>query len=731
MDPLIGAPLARVDGPKKAAGRTKYAADFAPPDLAYAVMIQSTVASGRIAGIDTRVAEAMPGVLLILTHRNAPALPDRGVLPVEPPAARVLSLLQDDAVHYNGEPIGVVVAERWEQAVAAAANIGVTYTRSAAQLDFDRAKAAATRPAKLMPGIPDRSWGDIEHGLKSADVRMERTYTTPMEHHNPIEPHATTAQWEGDHLTLYDATQHISGVRETVARVLGLEQRQVRIVCPFVGGGFGGKGSPWSHVVLAAMAARMAGRPVRLALAREQMFGPVGGRPQTEQRITLGAQRDGQLTAVRHEVISHTAVMEEYVELATQPTQSLYACGHGSTTQRLAKLNVGVPTFQRAPGEATGTFALESAMDELAVELGIDPLELRLRNHAEREPATGNRWSSKRLKECYRVGAERFDWPRRDPRPQSMREGSWLVGWGLATATYPAHREPAAATARALRDGTVLVRSGTQDLGTGTYTVMTQIAADALGLPIEAIRFELGDSALPAAPISGGSMTVASVGPAVRAACRRLRELLAERAAQDPDSPLHGLDPKRIAIRQGRIEGNARGEMLSAMLARQRTEIEALGEVSADDEERFACRSFGAVFVEVRVHRSLLAIRVPRVVAAYSVGRVLNARTARSQLQGGIVWGIGMALFERSILDRSSGRFVNANLAEYHVPVNADIGTIDTIVVDESDSDFNALGARGIGEIGITGVAAAVANAVYHATGRRIRALPITPDTLF
>ena len=730
-DSLIGRPFDRVDGPRKVTGRAKYAADFEPSGVTHAVMLQSTVANGRITRIETRTARAMPGVLLVMTHESAPELPNRGVLPIEAPEVRALSLLQSDEVRYNGQPVGVVVADELEQAVAAAARVELWYRPEPAQLDFARAADSASEPEEELPQAPDQSWGNVEKGLALAEVRIEHTYTTPMEHHNPIEPHATTAQWEGDHLTLYDATQHIAGVRDTVAKFLGIDPAQVRVVCPFVGGGFGSKGSTWSHVVLAAMTARALGRPVRLVLAREQMFGPVGGRPQTEQRIALAASPSGRLSAVRHDVISHTSMIEEYVEPSADPTQSLYACATGASTQRLAKLHVGVPTFQRAPGESTGTFAIECAMDELAETLGVDPLDLRLRNHADVEPSTGKRWSSKRLRECYAIAAERFGWSGRDPHPRLMREGAWLVGYGMATATYPAHRESASATARALRDGTIMIRSGTQDLGTGTCTVMTQIAAQTLGVPMDSIRFELGDSAFPAAPISGGSMTVASVGPAVQNACAKLRRALVTLAVGDRASPLHGVNPDAVAIVDGRLESAGHGsETLAAVLGRQRGEIEVKGEVRTDDDEKLACRSFGAVFAEVRVHESLIALRVPRVVAAYSVGRVLNAKTALSQLQGGIVWGIGMALLEESILDQRYGKFVNGNLAEYHVPVNADIGTIEAIIVDEADTAFNVLGARGIGEIGITGVAAAVANAVYHATGKRVRNLPITLDKL-
>jgi xanthine dehydrogenase YagR molybdenum-binding subunit len=425
------------------------------------------------------------------------------------------------------------------------------------------------------------------------------------------------------------------------------------------------------------------------------MFGPVGGRPCTEQRISLGAQKDGKLVAIRHEVLSHTSVFEDFVEPSAMPTRETYACANVATSHRLAKLNVGTPTFQRAPGEATGTFALESAMDELAYALGMDPLELRLRNYSENDPASGKPWSSKRLRECYADAAQRFGWQKRPAAPRSMSDGRYLVGWGMATATYPAHRRPASASARILADGTAVVRSGTQDIGTGTYTVMTQVAADALGLPPERITFELGDTLMPAAGVSGGSTTVASVAPAVKAACEQ-----------------------------------ARAKKAAAVAAGQPNEmVEALAHAEGgEEEEKFASRSFGAVFCEVRVDRDLGTISVPRIVAAYSVGRLMNAKLARSQLIGGLVWGVGMALLEETVVDPRDGRIVNANLAEYHVPVNADIGLVDVSFSDENDTHFNPVGARGIGEIGITGIPAAIANAVFHATGKRVRGLPIRLD---
>ena len=715
----VGSALTRVDAAAKVSGRAPYAAEFQIDGLCHAVMARSTIPRGRIARIDTSRARALPGVILVLTHENAEKLPQKGRAAVKPPAGREMSLLQDAAVRYNGEPIAVVVARTLEQAQDAASRIEVTYAREAPVLDFAAAKRGAYKPKTAGPsGEPDKAWGDAKAALAQAEVRVDHVYTTPMEHHNPMEPHGTIARWDATKLTLYDATQYVSGVKETVAKTFGMPVEDVHVICPYVGGGFGCKGSTWSHVVLAAMAAKACGKPVKLVLERPQMFGPVGGRPQTEQHVVLGARHDGTLTAIQHHVISHTSQFEDFTEASAQPTRELYACDNVDTTQRLVKLDVGTPTFQRAPGESTGTFAIESAMDELAIALSMDPVELRLKNYADAVPGSGKPWSSKKLRECYTQAARRFGWSTRDPRPRSMRDGHWLVGYGMATATYPAHRMAAQAVAKLLPVGIILVQSGTQDLGTGTYTIMTQVAADALGVPVSMVRFELGDTAMPRAPVSGGSMTAASVGPAVVDACRALRTKL--EAADERVKNARTAEERMAAVR--------------TLSASQPGAIEAMGEAkpraTEESQKTHGERSWGALFAEVRVDEDLGIVRVPRIVATYTVGKLLNAKTGISQLQGGIVWGVGMALEEDSILDPRYGRFVNGNLAEYHVPVNADIGMIDVTVVDEDDTEFNETGARGIGEIGITGVAALLANAVYHATGKRIRDLPITLDKL-
>jgi xanthine dehydrogenase YagR molybdenum-binding subunit len=694
---VVSQPIDRTDGPLKVRGEARYSAEFPLRGLVHAVLVQSSIAKGRIASFDAAAAQRAPGVLLVLSHLNAAKLPQGGKAAYKPPAGRMLSLLQDDAVRYNGEPVAVVVADTLERATAAAKLVGIRYDEERPTLDFEEAKRAAYAPKDMPQGEPDKRWGDADAALAAAPVRVAQVYTTPMETHNPMEPHATVAAWTGEDLTLYDSTQYISGVRETMAKALGIAPERVRVVSPFVGGGFGCKGSTWSHVVLAAMAARKVGRPVKLVLERPQMFGPVGGRPCTEQHVALGAERSGKLLAIRHDVLSHTSTFEDFVEPAAMPTRQTYACANVATSHRLAKLNVGTPTFQRAPGEATGTFALESAMDELAYALGMDPLELRLVNHSDADPSTGKPWSSKMLRQCYADAAQRFGWAKRPMAPRSMREGRSLVGWGMATATYPAHRRPASALARILPDGTALVRSGTQDIGTGTYTVMTQVAADALGIAPERIDFELGDTLMPPAGVSGGSTTVASVAPAVKAACEAARAKKAQAVA--------GGRPNDV------VEATAQAE-------------------ASEEKEKFSSRSFGAVFCEVRVDEDLGSIAVPRIVAAYSVGRLMNAKLARSQLIGGLVWGVSMALMEETVIDPRDGRVVNANLAEYHVPVNADIGLIDVSFCDENDTRFNPVGARGIGEIGITGIPAAIANAVFHATGVRMRELPIRLDDL-
>ena len=716
----LGAPIDRVDGRLKVTGGARYALELPVTNPAYAVIVTSSIPKGRVASMDTAAAERVKGVLAVLTPLNAPKVnvpPPRaesgGVSngaagpPARGGAMRIPTVLQSPDVMYNGQPIALVVADSFEAAMEGAQLVTARYTSERPALEWESTPTIPTDEVHPMFGGERKvARGDVERGLREAAVKVEHVYSTPLENHNPMEVHNTIAAWEGDKLTLYDSTQGIFSVRGTVAQAFGLKPDDVRLLSYFTGGGFGSKGGAWSHQILAAMAARVVKRPVKLALTRRQMFGPVGGRPITVQRISLGATRDGVLTAIRHGSTSSTSTIEDWIEPATSQTRMLYACPNVETTYDLKRLNVGSPTFMRAPGESTGTFALESAMDELAYALGIDPVQLRLKNYADRDPEANKPWSSKSLRECYRVGAESFGWSKRQMAPRSMRDGRWLVGWGMATATYPAVRQPAGATARMLADGSVVVRAGTQEIGCGTYTAMSQIAADVLGIPVDRVRFELGDTDMPQNPPSVGSMTAASTGSAVHEVATALKAKLTAMS-------------------------NAGESMTDAIKRAGGRPVEATVQSQASPEARqYSMHSFGAVFTEVRVDRDLGLIRVPRVVAAYGGGKILNVKTATSQMIGGIVWGISQALLEETHIDRRSGRYVNSDLAEYHVPVNADIGSIDVTFVPEDDAHVNAIGAKGVGEIPIVGVAGSIANAVYHATGKRIRDLPITLDKL-
>ncbi|CAN7202010.1 xanthine dehydrogenase family protein molybdopterin-binding subunit [Caballeronia sp. LjRoot29] len=732
---VLGQPLDRTDGLLKVTGQAKYSADNPEAKLAHAVLVTSTIAHGRVASMDTARIQGMPGVLLVMTHETAMRLPNGGKPNAEPPAVRRLSLLQTDEVRYSNEPVAVVVADTLERATDGARTLqaSIRYEAATPNADYQRAKATAYQPEKMMGRPINTQRGDVAAGLRQGPTRLDVVYTTPNEHHNPMEPHATLARWDGPNLTLYDATQGVSGARGAVAKTLGIKEENVRVLCPFVGGGFGCKGSAWSHVVLAAMAAKQTGRPVRLVLERPQMFGMVGNRPFTDQHIQISARDDGTLTGMRHDVISTTSTFEDWNESSAILTRMLYAVPNQATTHKLVKLDVGTPTFMRAPGETSGSFALESAMDEMAYGLNMDPLAFRLKNYAEMEPQEKRPWSEKSLRECYQIGADKFGWSRRNPKPRSMRDGNTLIGLGMATATYPANRSEASAIARILPDGTAMAASGTQDLGTGTYTVMTQVAADALGFPVEKVDFALGDSSLPHAPVSGGSQSVASVSPAVREAASQARAKLIAMAIADSVSPLSGASIDDVTVDNGWVISRAdpsKRDPAAAIIARNGGKpIEAMATTKPGDEkQQFAFHSFGAVFTEVHVDADLGTIRVPRIVGVYDVGSLLNEKTAHSQLMGGLVWGIGSALTEKSELDGRYGRYTNANLAEYHVPVNADIGLLDITLLGKPDPHINPLGARGIGEIGITGVAGSIANAVYHATGVRVRDLPITLD---
>lgn len=730
----IGDPLIRVDGRAKVTGEAKYAAEFDTTNVAHAVIVTSTVANGRITSMLTVKAQSAPGVVAILTPANAPKLPEGGKAGVNPPAGRVLSLLQDSTVLYNNQPIAVVVAETLDQAIYAASLINVKYQQETPKLDFEAGMPNA-HPGSHGKDPADVSEGQFNQAFAAAGITLDEIYTTPIQNHNPMEPHATIAQWDGEKLTLHDSTQYISGVKQTVAKALGIPEEDVHAICPFTGGGFGCKGSTWSHVVLAAMAAKVAQRPVKLVLERPQMFGPVGARARTHQHIVLAAKHDGTLTAVGHHVHSHTSVFEDFTEPSSVQTRMLYASRAISTSQRLVPLNLGTPTFQRAPGESTGTFALEIAMDELACKLNMDPIELRLKNYAEKDPTTNKPFSSKHLRKCYEQGAERFGWSKRDPAPRSLRRKDELIGWGVATATYPANRSSASAQVQFEPSGRITVSSGSQELGTGTYTIMAQVAAATLNLPADIVDARLGDSTLPKAPVSGGSQSAASVTPAVQAAAKEAQLTLLTAASKDASGPFAGMQPDQLAFENGMIRkkgDSSAGEHFKDLIARNGNKpIGANASAEKDqDAEQYSTHSWGAVFAEVGVAELTGMVRVHRIIGVYDVGTLLNERTGKSQLIGGIVWGVGLALEEATRFDPRNGRPINNNLAEYHVPVNADIGEIEVHSLNFPDTKFNPLGGRGIGEIGITGTGAAIANAIYHATGKRLRNAPITPDML-
>ena len=685
--PLTGAPLDRVDGPAKVTGSATFTAEFRPAALAYGEIVTSTITHGRIIDIDAQAAGDAPGVLLVMTHANAPRVDAKKHQPNDP----LLPLLQDDRVRFNRQPIAVVVAETIEQAKYGASLVRARYVEESAITEIDHAKHVEA--GEFLGEDLQHERGEPEKTFHEAPLQVRETYATPVHHHNPIEAHATIAQWDGERLTVHDSTQFISGVRRRLAAIFSIPEDAVRVVCRFVGGGFGCKGTAWAHVPLAAMAAKVLGRPVCIELSRDQMYGFVGFRPRTVQTISLGADHEGRLRSVMHDTLAQSAVHDDWVETSGLFSRSLYETPAYRMSHRLARLHTTRPTFTRAPGESTGSFALESAMDELAYAAKIDPLELRLRNYAERDPDSGKPFSSKSLRECYRLGAERFGWEYRNPEPRAMRRDGKLVGMGMATAAYPAWRSDASAYMRMDPDGSVLVQCGTQELGTGSYTIFSQIAADVLEIPVERVRFELGDTLFPRAPISAGSQTAASVGNAVYMAASQLRDRLRERRDGGP--------------------------------------IEVRADATPpDSEEEYAGFTFGAQFSQVEVDPDFGEVRVVKHTGAFACGRVLNAKTARSQLIGGITWGIGMALMEQTAADSRTGRVMSANLVDYHVPVNADVPEIDIALVEERDERINPIGVKGIGEVGITGVAAAIANAVYHATGIRIRHLPVTPERL-
>lgn len=732
----IGDPIDRIDGKQKVTGQARYSADMHQPNMAYAVLVMSTIANGSISDIDTTAASKLPGVLGIMTHKNTPK--PAGIAnntPGETALERVLHLLDSPTIYYNNQPIAVAIADTFEHATEAARLVKVTYAEKKPIPELPANKTTPFTPKRLpRPDDPvDTKRGDLAGAMAKAEVTLRPKYTTPTQTHNAMEPHATLAMWEGDKLTLYTATQGIFPTRERVAKYFALPPEQVRVVAQYVGGGFGSKGAVWSNVMLAAMAARFVKRPVKLELRRSDMFGMVGARSATVQELEVGASRDGQLSALAHRSLVQTSVFDDFAEPVGTLSRMLYTSPNQEVTHRSVRANIGTTAPMRAPGEAPGMFGLECTMDELAYALNMDPVALRIRNYTDMDQQKELPYSSKSLKACYEQAAERFGWSKRNPAPRSNRQGKWLVGSGMATAIYPMNRDEATAKVTLNADGTLVVSTGTQDIGTGSFTIMTQLAGDVFGIHPDQVTLQAGDTTQPKTPVSGGSRTTASTGSAVVQAAEAVLLKAKQLALNDTKSPLHGAKEKEIEIGKGKLflkDKPAKGETLVALLKRNggKPLTATTSSKPGEEKEKYSMYAHGAQFAEVKVNEGTGEIRVTKLTGAYAAGRIVNAKTARSQVIGGIVWGVSMALLEDTVFDDRTNRIMNASLGEYHVPVNADIPDIDVIFVEETDEHVNPAGAKGIGEIGITGSVAAIANAIYHATGRRVRSLPITVD---
>lgn len=730
----IGQPLSRLDGPLKVTGQARFAAEVPFDRLCHGALVYSGIARGRIVSIDTSAAQAAPGVLRVLTHENMPRLAAPPLMMADPKgaAASKLAVMQDAQIHWNGQPVAMVVAETQEQADHACTLIETRYAGDPAEVSFAGARPKAHAPEDVLGEPSTVKIGDAERALAEAAFSVDRRYHTPRHNHCAIEPHAVTVDWQDGALVVHDATQALHLTRSTLAMVFGLPEDQVRILSPYVGGAFGSK-MVWNHHILAAAAARVLGRPVRMALSREGVFRATGGRTLTEQRVALGAKADGTLCALIHTGVTGVTRHNLCPEQFSFPARHLYAADAFLIAQEVVELDMVANTFMRAPGESVGTFALECALDELAETLKLDPIELRRRIEPRQDPTTGRAFSSRHLVEAYRRGAERFGWDPRAPLPRSRREGEWFVGQGVATGTYPYYRMPGGVASIEIdAEGRAIVKTGAHEMGMGTATVQAQVAADRLGLPMDRVSFAYGDSALPTGSMAGGSSQTASIAATVEAACAHMVEMLLEVAGKG--SALEGLKPGEVAMRDGGLcaRGDpARHESYVALLQRaHRDRIVVEASAAAPEEaQKFSMHSYSAIFCEVRVNAVTGEVRVSRLLGSFDTGRVINPKTAASQFRGGMIMGLGLALTEETLLDERTGRIMNPSLAEYHVPVHLDVPEIDVIWTDIPDPQA-PLGLRGVGEIGITGVGAAVANAVYNAVGKRVRALPITLDKL-
>jgi xanthine dehydrogenase YagR molybdenum-binding subunit len=732
MAPYIGTATSRVDGHAKVTGEAKYAGEFNAPDLCYGFVIESTIPKGRIARIDAGEALRVEGVIDVLTHKNRPHMAGTDKAwkdDVAPNEGAPFRPLYDSKIMFGGQPIALVLAEEWEIARYAASLIRIEYEEQAFVTDLYNQRDQAFAVAK-----PDKSHGDAGRAFIAAEVRHEAEYFIPTEHHNPMELFASTAIWDGDgKLTVYDKTQGVQNVQRYLCSVFEKKPDDVRVMSQYVGGAFGSGLRPQYQVVLATLGALALQRSVRLVLTRRQMYG-LGHRPATIERLALGSRADGTLDSVTHEAIAVTSQFEEFSRNDTGWAARLYKSANAKYVHRLARLDVSTSCDMRAPGAATGVYALESAMDELAVALKLDPIELRLRCYSDRDQNEDVPYTSKQLRECYRQAAETFGWDKRNPEPRSMRDGSELVGWGMATGVWEALQMPAAARIVLTANGYAEVSCAASDIGTGTYTILAQVAADSLGLPIENISVRLGDSTLPQAPVEGGSWMAASASHAVVATADEVRKELLTVANKMKRSPLSETSLEDTTLVGGQIVSKRDTSLAVSIADVMRhgaiDRIEKEKTNSFPEDSAHARNTHSAVFAEVKVDEQVGVIRVTRVVNAVAAGRILNTKTAHSQVMGGVVWGIGMALHEETLFDHRFGRIMNANIAEYHVPVNADVHDIKVIFVDEPDGIINPMGIKGLGEIGIIGVAAAIANAIYHATGKRVRDLPITLDKL-
>jgi xanthine dehydrogenase YagR molybdenum-binding subunit len=731
----IGQPLTRRDGVLKVKGEALYAADNHPPGMLHAVMAVSSIARGRVTFLDVQAAKRHPGVVDVMTPTHKPPLAEDPDAKTNPFMFR-LDLLQNDGVRYANQPIAVVIAETLEAATEGAALLSPRYEAQPARVGLDAGESFAP-PAVGVGNPSEMRRGDVEAGLAAASTRIDATYETSTQYHNAMEPHAIVAAWDGDRLSVDTPSQGLVMAQGRIAGLFGISPEKIHIRSPFLGGGFGSKGLISGPQVLGIMAARLVGKPVKLVLRREHMYGPVGHRSPSRQRLRIGMDGDGRLTAIDHHAKIASSTFDDFFEPAADASHTLYASPAIATSHEAVRIDTGTPLFMRAPGEATGSIALESAIDEAASACGMDPLAFRIKNYAEVEPISGKPFSSKALRECYAQGAERFGWLKRPLAPRQLRdEAGLLVGWGIGTATFPALMFQAEARAVIRGDGSGLMETGAHDMGQGAWTALAQIAADGLGLDIEQVEFRSGTSDLPDAGIAGGSAHTATAGMALHDAGAAVIAKLANLATGDERSPLFGAGNAGVVARGGRLfrrDDETRSDSYAEILCRAGlSEIEARGKGAADPAAQsiYAMHAHGAVFAEVKVDPDLGQVRVTRLVGAFAAGRVINPRMVLSQLYGGMIWGVSFALHEHAVTDRRSGRTLNANLADYHVPVNADVPSLEALMIEEHDPYVNALGIKGVGEIGVTGSAGAIANAIWHATGIRVRRFPVRIDDL-